>query len=117
MIEMSRCCEVCHNRYTKSELIAVDGIDYLKWERDYPWYICKACAEKISDALLVKVVQDCIDKREDGNLLTNGQKHYIKLFVDNNCTDGYLMTKLGIFEWKDAMRLVEQYKKEEGKNE
>lgn len=44
-------CEVCHNFYADSELIAVEGIDYLKWERTFPWYICKGCAEKISDAL------------------------------------------------------------------
>jgi hypothetical protein len=59
-----------------------------------------------------------IRKRESKrDMLTDTQKHYVKLFADGQCTDGYLMTKLGIFEWKDAEKLIEQYKREEGKNE
>lgn len=53
-VEICYHCEVCHNRYEDSELIAVEGIDYLKWERTFPWYICKVCAEKIIDALKEK---------------------------------------------------------------
>jgi protein-arginine kinase activator protein McsA len=44
-------CEVCHNKHAKIALIAVTSITYLEWERDYPWYICRNCATKISDAL------------------------------------------------------------------
>jgi hypothetical protein len=55
-------------------------------------------------------------KPYDDEPLTDKQKMYIKLFLDRQCTDGYLMTKLGIFEWKDAQALIERYEKE-GKNE
>ena len=48
--------------------------------------------------------------------LTDTQKKYVKLFLAGQCTDGYLMTKLG-FEWKEVDKLIEQYKREEGKNE
>jgi len=58
MSEAMHHCEVCHKQYADSVLIAVKGIAYLKWERVFPWYICRECAEKISDALLVKVVKD-----------------------------------------------------------
>lgn len=112
MIEVMHGCEVCYKLYDESRLVAVE-----RCERVFPWYICKPCAEKISDALLAKVVQDCTKKHEDDKPLTEGQKHYIKIFVDGKCTDGYLMTKLGIFDWKDAQRLIERYKKEEAKNE
>lgn len=50
-IEVTHCCEVCHKKFTESALIAVDDIEYLKWERTFPWYICVPCAQKISDAL------------------------------------------------------------------
>jgi hypothetical protein len=52
--------------------------------------------------------------------LTDHQKKYIKLFLGDGygkCTDGYLMSKLGVFEWKEAEAMIEQYKREEGKNE
>jgi hypothetical protein len=55
-------------------------------------------------------------KQKEQVPLTEGQKHYIKLFQDGQCTDGYLMTKLGIFEWKDAQVMIGQYEKE-GKDE
>jgi predicted DNA-binding protein YlxM (UPF0122 family) len=51
--------------------------------------------------------------------LTDKQKKYIKLYLGEEygkCTEGYLMTKLGIFEWKDAQKLIEQYERE-GKND
>lgn len=51
MIESMHGCEVCYKSFADSDLIAVDGIAYLKWQRVFPWYICRDCAEKISDAL------------------------------------------------------------------
>lgn len=53
-VEICYHCEICHIMYTESDLIAVEGIEYLRWERLFPWYICKGCAEKISDALKEK---------------------------------------------------------------
>ena len=49
-------------------------------------------------------------------VLDDNQKHYIELFVSGKCTDGYLATRLGI-SWKDAEKLIKQYKKEEGTKE
>jgi hypothetical protein len=47
--------------------------------------------------------------------LTDRQKQLIKLFLDGKCTGGYLLTRIGVWEWKDAERLIEQYRMEEGK--
>lgn len=58
MIELSHNCEVCHKSHADSDLIAIEGVEYLRWERLFPWYICYECAEKISNALLVKVVEE-----------------------------------------------------------
>lgn len=44
--------------------------------------------------------------------LTDKQKGHIQLFLAGKCSDGYLMTKLGIVEWKDAEKMVAQYRKE-----
>jgi hypothetical protein len=48
--------------------------------------------------------------------LTEKQKALIELFKDGQCTDGYLMTKLGVFDWKDAQVMIAQYERE-GKDE
>lgn len=43
-------CEVCYKLYLNDQLIAVDGIEFQKYRRVTPWYVCKPCAQKISDA-------------------------------------------------------------------
>jgi len=56
---------------------------------------------------------------EKDKLLDEKQKKYIKLFLGDGhgkCTDGYLMTKLGLSDWDEAKKLIEQYERE-GKNE
>ncbi len=57
-VEIVHQCEVCYIQYSQAELVEIEGITYQTWKRISPWYICKDCAEKISDALLVKVVKD-----------------------------------------------------------
>lgn len=54
MIESMHHCEVCHRNCADGELIEVNAIAYLRWERASPWYICNDCAKKISDALKEK---------------------------------------------------------------
>lgn len=49
--------------------------------------------------------------------LTIYQKKLIALYLKGQCSDGYLMTNLKVSRWKDAEKLIEQYKREEGKNE
>ena len=51
-------CQACYKAYGESKLITVKGIEYSHWHRVFPWLICMQCAEKISDALLVKVVEE-----------------------------------------------------------
>lgn len=48
-------CQVCYKLHGESELIAVEAIKNSVLHRVYPWLICQGCAEKISDALEVKV--------------------------------------------------------------
>jgi len=54
IIESMHSCEVCYLMRPDSELIDVNCIEYHKWGRVFPWYICKNCAKKISDALKEK---------------------------------------------------------------
>ena len=58
MPEVLTGCEICHSMYKECDLIEVKDIVYDQWKRLYPCRICQMCAEKISDALLVKVVKD-----------------------------------------------------------
>ena len=66
MSESMHMCEVCHKSRVDSDLIAIEGVEYLRWERLFPWYICMQCAEKISDALLVKVVEEVRGVKKEG---------------------------------------------------
>jgi hypothetical protein len=82
------------------------------WEKlsDEMWWnkeTYKRQAEKV-----IQAYKGWIEK-EESKLLTDKQRELIKLLLDDKCTDGYLMTKLGIFEWKDAQKLIDQYKREE----
>jgi len=48
-------------------------------------------------------------------MIPQGLWKFIKLFIDGECTDGYLMTQLKLSSWKDAQAMIEQYKKEGNK--
>lgn len=54
MDETEHKCEVCYINFVTSSLISVEGLAYQTWKRVSPWYICKDCADKISDALKEK---------------------------------------------------------------
>jgi hypothetical protein len=75
-------------------------------------------AEEIAKMDMWQGLQNTINRAEIEKplALTEGQKALIKLFLGEQCTDGYLMTKLGIFDWKDAQVMIEQYERE-GRNE
>ena len=71
---------------------------------------------KVQENDRLYVVSNTIDSHKP---LTDHQKYYIKQFLGDGygkCTDGYLMTKLGLSDWKEAEKLIEQYERE-GKNE
>lgn len=51
--EIAHGCEVCHRVFVHKDLIIVDTIAWQN-KRTFPWYICKECAKKISDALKAK---------------------------------------------------------------
>lgn len=55
-----------------------------------------------------------VSERSIQSCLTAKQREYIKLFLAGECTDGYLMTRLGIFPWSKAMEMINQYRREEG---
>lgn len=59
--ELTYECQVCFIAYNKSKIIAIERIEYSRW------LICMQCADKISDALLVKVVTDLNEKSEGKN--------------------------------------------------
>lgn len=42
-------CQVCYKLITDDQILAVDGIEYDLGKRVTPWYVCKSCAQKISD--------------------------------------------------------------------
>jgi len=48
--------------------------------------------------------------------LDGKQKHYIELFLKGQCSDGYLMTNLRIYDWNDVQALIQQYKQKRASN-
>lgn len=51
--ELTKGCEVCYKDCTVGNAIAVKDLEFKNYgKRVMPWYICKDCAEKISEALL-----------------------------------------------------------------
>jgi hypothetical protein len=65
-LEQFHLCEVCHRGYTSSAMVAVHGIAYIKYQRVFPWHICKECAEKISGALKqTKIHNDNSDQQQE----------------------------------------------------
>lgn len=73
----------------------------------------------VIDDILSKVVQNLEKMQEATEPLTETQKKYISLFKGKEyaqCTDGCLMTELGMFDWKEAEKLIAQYERE-GKHE
>jgi len=93
-------------------------IEEVKQEAKNGWGIAPYDWGIIEDIL--HTVTYRLEKQEKEQPLTEKQKKHIKLFLGDGygtCTDGYLMTKLGIYEWDEAKKLIAQYKREEGKKE
>jgi hypothetical protein len=92
-----------------------EGIDQIIVYKNCKEY---RCYELKPDSIAAKRQALSEGKKEEP--LTVKQKQYIKLFLGDGqgkCSDGYLMRMLGVFEWKEAERMIEQYKREEGKND
>jgi hypothetical protein len=105
-----------------NDTLLKEALQLLEEWQDLAW---RAMSIDRISTMDLKKKQELDDKTADllgkeQQFLSDHQKHYVGLFLQNKCNDEHLLRNLGLSKWSDVERLIRRYRIErakEGKNE